>query len=89
MTELLNFPREGREQIDDLLTRFDVIRQRANMEGGLAMNTQGITYILLKVCQANESQLLQLLQPSQGLFPASGAEYHALCNGYEKDGTHH
>ena len=50
------------------------------------MNTQGITYILLKACQVNESQLLQLLQPFQGLFPANDAEYHALCTAMRRMG---
>ncbi len=50
------------------------------------MNTQGITYILLKACQVNESQLLQLIQPFQGLFPANDAEYHALCTAMRRMG---
>ena len=35
ITDLMNFSRNGQERIDALITRFDIIRQRANQEGNM------------------------------------------------------
>ena len=43
ITELMHFTRHGRERIDDLITRFDRIRQRANQEGQMTMSVQGLS----------------------------------------------
>ena len=40
MTELMTLSRHGQERIDDLLTRFDTIRQRANDQGQMMLNVQ-------------------------------------------------
>ena len=78
ITELMNFNRRGRERIDDLISRFDTIRQRANQEGQLTMSVQGLTWVLLRACQVNDNQLMTLLQPFGGLFPADAAQYNTL-----------
>ena len=77
--DLLNFAAERREKIDDLLTRFDIIRHRAETEGNLAMNVQTITEILIKACRLNSDQLMGLLEPTHGVPPATGQEYTNLC----------
>ena len=73
MTELMSFFRNGTERIDSLITRFDIIRNRANQEGQLAMSIQGLTWILLRACQVNDTQLMTLLQPYNGFVPADAA----------------
>lgn len=78
ITELMNFARHGRERVDDLITRFDRIRQRANQEGQMTMSVQGLSWILLRACQVNDTQLLTLLQPFGGLFPADAGQYATL-----------
>ncbi|CAE8605145.1 unnamed protein product [Polarella glacialis] len=78
ITELMTFQRNGHERIDDLITRFDIIRQRANDQGQMALSVQGLTWILLRACQVNDTQLMQLLAPMQGLFPGTEAEYSQL-----------
>ena len=79
LTDLMNFHRQGQERIDALITRFDTIRQRANQEGQLAMSMQGLAWILLRACAVNDTQLMTLLQPFGGLFPADAAQYQQLC----------
>ncbi|CAE8619736.1 unnamed protein product [Polarella glacialis] len=78
IAELMTFQRNGHERIDDLITRFDIIRQRANDQGQMALSVQGLTWILLRACQVNDTQLTQLLAPMQGLFPGTEAEYSQL-----------
>ena len=63
LTELMNFERDGREPIDQLITRFDIVRQRANQQGQMTVSVQGLVWILLKACRVNDTQLMQLLQP--------------------------
>ena len=79
ITDLMNFNRIGQERIDALITRFDTIRQRANQEGQLNISIQGLTWILLRACSVNDSQLMTLLQPFGGLFPATAEQYRTLC----------
>ena len=42
------------------------------------MSWQGYSWILLKACGATDNQLLQLLMPFQGRFPATEQEFGAL-----------
>ena len=86
LSELMTFTRRGRERIDDLLTRFDVVRPRANAEGGVAMSTQGLAWVLLRACHVNEQQLLTLLQPFTGLYPANDQQRHQLTTSLRRMG---
>ena len=45
----------------------------------MTMSWEGYAWLVLKACGTNSSQLLQLLQPCQGRFPTSEAEYNALA----------
>ena len=79
MVEMMNLSSQPREKIDDMLTRFDIVRHRASIEGNLGMNTQATSWILLRACRCSDEQLMRLLQPTNGLFPANDAEYSQLC----------
>jgi len=63
ITDLFNFARPGNERIDELITRFDLIRQRSFDLGQLTMSVTGLAYILLRACEVSDSQLMQLLLP--------------------------
>eukprot|EP00959_Pyramimonas_sp_CCMP1952_P340782 7137921-Pyramimonas_sp.AAC.1 len=76
---LLRFQAEPREKIDDLLTRFDIVRHRAEHEGGLGINIQTTAEILLQACMLSEEQLLRLLEPTNGLTPSTEQQYVELC----------
>ena len=86
MADLMNFQRQGQERIDDLITRFDITRQRSQNDGGMGLNVQGCSFLLLKACRVNDQQLLQLLQPFQGVYPANDQEYQRLCTGLRRMG---
>ena len=68
ITDLMNFTRRGSERIDDLITRFDTVRNRAELQGQVAMSIEGLVRILLRACQVNDQQLMTLLQPTDGLY---------------------
>ena len=78
ITDLFNFSRQGNERIDELITRFDLIRQRSFDLGQLTMSITGLAYILLRACEVNDSELLQLLLPLQGRFPNDEQEFQVL-----------
>ncbi|CAE7222318.1 unnamed protein product [Symbiodinium sp. CCMP2592] len=78
ITDLFNFGRQGNERIDELITRFDLIRQRSYDLGQLTMSVTGLAYILLKACEVSDAQLMQLLSPLQGRFPNDDQEFQIL-----------
>ena len=41
LTELMNFEHDGREPIDQLITQFDSVRQRANQQEQMTVSVQG------------------------------------------------
>jgi hypothetical protein len=78
VSELMNFDSQPNERVDELLIRFDNARQRAMEYGQLNINIQGMTWILLKAMHITDNQLVQLLQPLDGRFPANNAEFDNL-----------
>ena len=65
MADLLNFQRQNSEPIHELLSRFDLIRMRADEYGQLALSVQGLSFVLLRAVGVNDSQLLQPPMPLQ------------------------
>ena len=78
ITELMGFQRKNHETIDSLLVRFDTVRTRAAEQGGAVVSIQGISWLLLRAIGISDNQLIQLLSPFQGLFPATEAEFTQL-----------
>ena len=74
----LNFQRQNSEPIDELLSRFDLVRMRANEYGQLALSVQGLSFVLLRAVGINDSQLLQLLMQFCGNYPANEAQFRTL-----------
>ena len=46
MSEIFAFDRKPGETIDELLTRFDLVRTTAAAEGGIGVNHQTLTWFL-------------------------------------------
>ena len=79
MGELMSFARRPGESIDGLLSRFLTVRFRATDGGsGVAMSWEGYAWLLLKACGPTSTQLLAILQPTQGRFPATQAEFNGM-----------
>ena len=78
VTELLTFDRQGAESVDNIINRFDVVRQRAHDQGQLVMSITGLTWLLLRAIGVSDHQLLTLLAPFNGVFPQTDAELAQL-----------
>jgi len=78
IAELFNFAPHSHERIDDLLTRFDILREPAQAEGQMHMSVQAVVWLLLQASHVSDNQLQQLLQPTHGLFPAGADQFAAL-----------
>ena len=79
MSELMNFHRMPHESTDALLSRFLTLRHKAQQNGaGLTMTWEGYSWLLLRACGANAGQLINILQPFQGRFPSSEAEFQSM-----------
>ena len=78
VTELMTFQRKHHEPIDSLLVRFEAVRSRSAEQGGAIVSIQGISWLLLRAIGITDQQLLQLLAPYQGLFPATEQEFTQL-----------
>ena len=79
VSELMQFSRRQGESIDGLLSRFLTLRYRATQGGNnMAMSWEGYSWLLLRACGVNQHQLLNILQPLQGRFPANEQEFTAM-----------
>ena len=56
MREMMTFSRKHGENIDALLTRFDMVRNRAIVRGGLAMTHQGLAWVLMRASGISTEQ---------------------------------
>ena len=73
--EFMDFDRKNHESIDDLLTRFEIVRNRATEVGNFDMSYEGISYMLLRSCRVSDQQFLMLTQPTNGRLPNDEAGY--------------
>lgn len=78
MTGMLAFARKPGESINALLARYETVRQRAAIEGQFQMSIEGCSLQLLRACGIQSSHLVMLLQPFQGRFPQTEAEFQAM-----------
>ena len=78
MTDLLSFGRRGGEGINQVLTRYEIVRQRARTEGLFVMSTEGCALQLLRACGVSTNQMMQLLQPFNTNLPANELQLSAL-----------
>ena len=78
VTELLTFERQGAETVDNIINRFDVVRQLAHDQGQLVISVTGLTWLLLRAIGVSDQQLLTLLAPFNGVFPQNEAQLSQL-----------
>ena len=86
MTEMLSFHRKPNENINEVLTRYEVVRQRARVEGQFVMSTEGCALQLLRACGVNTTQLMQLLQPFGTNLPSNEMELSQMTQTMKRMG---
>ena len=80
MTELFHFKRNHNEPIDQLISRFRLVRWKASQgQVGMTMSWEGYSWMLLRACGVNHHQLLTILQPTNNRYPTTEAEFEAMC----------
>ena len=78
MRDLMEFGRRPNERVDELLARFDTVRNRANELANLGFGVQGYTWLLLRALNITDQQLMQLLQPTGGRMPNNAQEFNDM-----------
>ena len=78
MTDLLSFGRRSGEGMNQVLTRYEIVRQRARTEGFFAMSTEGCAFQLLRACGVSANQMMHLLQPFNTNLPANEQQLNSL-----------
>ena len=68
MTDLLSFGRRNGEGINLVLTRYEIVRQRARAEGFFAMSAEGCALQLLRACGVSTNQMMQVFNRSIPIF---------------------
>ena len=80
LTDLFHFRRNfaANEKVDELIARFELVRQRAHDQGQLTISIPGLCWLLLKALEVTDNQLMQLLARTDGRMPVTEAEFAAL-----------
>ena len=78
LSELFEFRAHAGEKIDMLLDRFDTVRARAAEQGRLTVSWEGLSWILVKAVGISDNQLVQILQPYQGVLPSNQGQFDQL-----------
>ena len=78
MTEMLAFARRNGESINALLARYEVVRQRAAVEGQFVMSVEGCALQLLRAYGIQAQHLFNLLQPFNGQLPQTEAQVQQM-----------
>jgi hypothetical protein len=83
LREFFSFRIHYHEGVDDALTRYDLVRIRAQ-EGGLAMNEQGHAYVLLMAFAISSEHYPFILQPTAGRLPRDDVERRVFVTAIKK-----
>jgi hypothetical protein len=76
VADLMTFHRQSNEQTDAPVARYRTLHWRvAQGGGGMLVNWEGYSWLLLRAYGVNSTQWLQLLQPYQGRFPNTQQEF--------------
>ena len=78
MTEFLAFARRPGEAINDFLARYEIVRQRATVEGRFQMTVEGCALQVFRALGTSPSDLVNLLQPFGNRYPHTEQELSIL-----------
>ena len=77
MTEFLAFARLPHEDINSMLARYETVRQRAAVEGQIAMPIEFCALQILRACNVAPQHLFNLLQPFNDQLPNTQEQFNA------------
>ena len=79
MTEMMAFARKPGESINAVLSRYEIVRQRAALEGQFTMPIGGQALQLFRSVGMNPQQMMTILQPLGGQLPTNDQEFNMVC----------
>ena len=86
VSDFLNFSRLPGESVDAFLVRFDALRNRAHVRGGLGVNASGLSWLLLKALNLSADLVDRLLQPLGGQLPQDDPQLGQLLERIRRQG---
>ena len=86
ISEILHFRRQPGEDTDAVISRFELIRDRALQGANFDMSWVGFAFLLLSILGIPKNQWPLLLAPTQGALPADQAQYTAFCRYVRRQG---
>ena len=86
MTEMMAFTRKPGESINAVLSRYEVVRQRAALEGQFTMPITGCALQLFRAIGMGPQQMMTILQPIGGQLPTNDAEFANVCQSLRRYG---
>lgn len=100
VAELMSFRKLPTETVDGFLVRFDILRNRAANRGGMALNWEGMGWLLLNALGVNPEVWDRLLFANEGRMPNNEIELNQLMErirrmghnyegGYRQQTPHH
>ena len=78
LNEFFMFRRDRSEDVDSLLTRFELMNYRASTVSGLALNIVGKSWLILHHMGIPKEKWPLLLAPTQGMLPSTEEQYNAF-----------
>ena len=89
IAELINLRRLGHESIDSYLTRFDVLRARAQNRANLNVGASGLAWLLLNGLRAPPDLWDRALMPFNGALPQNDQQLAVLTERLRRQGHLH
>ena len=78
MSELMSFSKIHSESVDQCLTRFDVLRHRAQQRAGLNMTPQGLSWLLLNGFKLRPDMWDRILAANDGHLPDTEQQFRQM-----------
>ena len=76
--EFFAFQRHASEDIDQLVSRFELTNHRANVVGGVVINEVGLSWLMLHLSRIPKSNWPLILAPTLGNLPQNAGEHNAF-----------
>ena len=79
MTEMMAFARRPGEPINSVLSRYEIVRQRAALEGQFHLPVEVCALQIFRAIGVGPQQMLPILQPLSGQLPTTAQEFNMVC----------
>ena len=78
MTEFMAFSRRHGESMNSMLARYDLVRNRARVEGNFTFGVEGCALQLMRAINATPEQMTEYCREFNGVFPTTEEQFTQL-----------